>query len=162
LDDVAVHQLDLAVVRRLDLRRTGNLRRTADVEGAHGELGARLADRLRRDHADRFADVDRRTAREVAAVALAADAVLELAGQHRTHAPPLDMRLLDAVRDILGDFLAALDDDVAGVRVLDVLRRGAAEDAFGKRGHDRAAVDFGLDVHALLGAAIFGGDDAVV
>ena len=33
-------------------------RRAADVEGAHRELGARLADRLRRDHADRLAEVD--------------------------------------------------------------------------------------------------------
>ena len=46
--------------------------------------------------------------------------------------------------------------------MLDVLGRGAAQDALGKRGDDRAAVDFGLDVDALLGAAIFGGDDAVV
>ena len=32
--------------------------RTTDVEGAHGQLGARLADGLRGDHADRLADVD--------------------------------------------------------------------------------------------------------
>jgi hypothetical protein len=51
-----------------------HLRRAADVEGTHGQLRARLADRLRGDDADRFADVDRRAAREVAAVALAADA----------------------------------------------------------------------------------------
>jgi hypothetical protein len=29
-----------------------HLRRTADVEGPHGQLGARLADGLGRDHAD--------------------------------------------------------------------------------------------------------------
>ena len=52
------------------------LRRAADVEGPHRQLGARLADRLRRDDADRFADVDRRTAGEIAPVALAADADL--------------------------------------------------------------------------------------
>ncbi len=36
-----------------------DLRRAADVEGTHRELGARLADRLRRDDADRFTHIDR-------------------------------------------------------------------------------------------------------
>ena len=61
--------LDLAVEVQLDERLLGNLRRAADVERAHGELGARLADRLRRDHADRLAHVDRRAAGEIAPVA---------------------------------------------------------------------------------------------
>jgi hypothetical protein len=52
-----------------------DLRRAADVEGAHGQLGARLADRLGGDDADRFADVDRRAAGQIAPVAGAADAV---------------------------------------------------------------------------------------
>src|SRR6185295_12346973 len=60
---------------RLDARCDRRTRRsTADVEGAHRELRAGLADRLRRDHADRFADVDEAAAAEFAAVALGADA----------------------------------------------------------------------------------------
>src|SRR4029077_15902684 len=59
LDDVAVHDLDLAVIAGFDLGLAGNLRRTPDVERAHGKLRTRFADRLRRDHADRFADIDR-------------------------------------------------------------------------------------------------------
>jgi hypothetical protein len=39
------------------------------VEGTHGQLRARLTDRLRGDNADSLTDVDRRTARQVAAVA---------------------------------------------------------------------------------------------
>jgi hypothetical protein len=50
--------------------------RTADVEGTHGELRARLADGLRGDDADRLADVHRRAAGKVTAVAMAADADL--------------------------------------------------------------------------------------
>ena len=46
-------------------------RRTTDVERAHRELRARLADRLRGDHAHRFADVHRHAAAQIAAVALA-------------------------------------------------------------------------------------------
>ena len=46
----------------------GTQRGAADMEGTHGELGARLADGLRGDHADRFADVDQMAAAEVTAI----------------------------------------------------------------------------------------------
>ena len=82
-DDVLVLDLDRAVEVRLDERLLGDLRRAADVERAHGELGARLADRLRRDDADRLAHVDRRAAGEIAPVAVAANAV----GRSRRSAP---------------------------------------------------------------------------
>ena len=47
-------------------------RRAADVERPHRQLRARLADRLRRDDADRLAELDHLAGREVAAVALRA------------------------------------------------------------------------------------------
>ena len=50
-------------------------RRTADVEGAHRELRAGLADRLRRNDADRFAEVDHVTSCEVASIAADAHAL---------------------------------------------------------------------------------------
>src|SRR5690606_2584414 len=103
----------------------------ADVEGAHGELGARLADRLRGDNANRLADIDRRSAREVAAVALAADTRLGLAGQHRADLHHVDAGALDLVPQRLVDELRRLDDDLAGERVLHVLGRGTAKDAVG-------------------------------
>ena len=94
--DVAVAHLDVAVMARLDARLLGAaLGGAADVEGAHGELGARLADRLGGDDAHRLADVDLRAARQIAAVALAADADLGVAGQHRADAHLLDAGLLD-------------------------------------------------------------------
>ena len=105
--------LDRAFEVQLDERLLVDLRRAADVERAHGELRARLADRLGRDDAHRLAHVDRSAAGKVAPVALAAHAVGRLAGEHRTdahllhasHADRLDMRLLDQ--------RAALDDHVA-------------------------------------------------
>src|SRR6185437_2164650 len=111
-----------------DLRLTRELRRTTDVEGAHGELGTRLADGLRRDDADRFADVHGGAAGEISPIALAADAVAEFARQHRPHAHLLDVRGLDLVGDVFGELATALDDDIARIRVLDIFGRGAAED----------------------------------
>src|SRR4029079_16923626 len=58
-------------------------RRAADVERTHRELRARLADRLGGDDADRQAELDQPSGREVAAVALRAAAAAARAGQHR-------------------------------------------------------------------------------
>ena len=99
------HQIALAVAGKMpiadlhdsieigfDERLIGDLRRAADVEGAHRELRARLADRLRGDDPDGLAHIDRRPAREIAAVALAANAVLGFAGQDGTDLNFLDSR----------------------------------------------------------------------
>src|SRR5262249_4578840 len=85
LQDVLVLDLDLAVEVRLDERLLGDLRRAANVEGAHGALGPWPADRLPRDDADRLADVDRRAAGEIAPIAPAADPGDGLAGEHRAN-----------------------------------------------------------------------------
>ena len=95
---VAAGDLDDAVVAGFEERLLGHLGGAADVEGPHGQLGARLADRLGGDDADRFADVDRRAAGQVAAVAGAADADLGFAGQHRADLHRLHAGGLDRCR----------------------------------------------------------------
>ena len=76
--EVRVADSDVALVARLEraLLDLAARRRSADVERAHRELRARLADRLARDDADRFADVHLVPARQVAPVALGAHAAL--------------------------------------------------------------------------------------
>ena len=90
-----VAELDGAVDRRFEVRLLVELRRAADVEGPHRQLGARLADRLGGDDADRFADVDRRTAGKVTPVALAAHALLGRADQRRADLDALKADFLD-------------------------------------------------------------------
>ena len=68
-------------------------RRAADVERAHRQLRARLADRLRGDDADRLAELDQPAGGEVAAVAALAHAAAGRAGQHRADADLLDAAL---------------------------------------------------------------------
>src|SRR5215469_2181114 len=79
------------------------LRGAANVEGAHRQLRAGLADRLRSDDTDRLTDIDNRTARQIAPVALAADADTGLAGQHRADWNGIDTGALDLVDRILVD-----------------------------------------------------------
>ena len=134
--DVQVLDLDGAFEVRLDERLLRNLRRAADVERAHGELRARLADRLRGDDAHRLAHIDRSAAGEIAPIALAAAAAGRLAGEHRAdlhllHAgidQPLDVLLLEQRRVRHQHFVAR--------RIAHVLGRGAAEDAARQRGDD--------------------------
>src|ERR1035441_3672303 len=86
---LVLHGLDVmeaqrALVADLDAAGgRGTRGRATDVESAHRQLRSGLADRLRRDHADRLADVDQPAARQIAPVALAAHAVARLAAQPR-------------------------------------------------------------------------------
>ena len=93
----AVLDPDCAFEVRFDERLLRDLRCPADVEGAHGELRAGLADRLCCDDADRLPHVDGRTAREIAAIAGGAHPARGFAGEHRTNAHLLDSGLHDPV-----------------------------------------------------------------
>src|SRR3546814_2413234 len=68
---------------RIEVRLLVELRRTADMEGTHGKLRARLTNGLRCDDAYGFTDVDRRTASKITTIAFAAHAHLRLADQRR-------------------------------------------------------------------------------
>src|SRR5262249_33219826 len=75
-DSAEVEELDESVVARLERGLLGaTARGTTDVERTHGELRARLTDRLRGDDADRLTGVDDVSACEVTAVAASADAL---------------------------------------------------------------------------------------
>ena len=81
-DGDEVDEADGTGVLGLEVRGVVHARcRAADVEGAHGELGAGLADGLGRDDADGFAHFDHFAGAQVAAVAEDADAALGLAGE---------------------------------------------------------------------------------
>src|SRR3954447_3448021 len=160
--DVLVLDTDRAFEVRLDEGLLIDLRRATDVECAHGELRARLADRLGRDHADRLTHVDRSAAREITPIALSADAIGRLAGEHRTDAQLLHARGIDRLDLRLLDQLTALDNDVAGRRLLHVLRRGAAKDACAQRGHHLTGVDDRARLDAGLGLAVLLGNDRVL
>ena len=82
----------LGIEARLVLHAAG---RSADVEGTHGELRAGLADGLRRDDAEGFAELDHAAGAEVAAVAEHADAATGFAGEHRADLDLLDARALN-------------------------------------------------------------------
>src|SRR5690606_2486886 len=115
-----VHGLEVVPAHRalaLDLDRVdgrGTRGRATDVEGTHGELRARLADRLRGDDAHRLADVDAVATREVAPVALRADAVARRAGDGRADHHLVHARLLELAHQPLIEQFARLHHHLVG------------------------------------------------
>src|SRR6185503_1346835 len=137
-------------------------RGAADVERPHGELGARLADRLRGDDADGLAQLGQAARAEVAAVAQHADAALGVAGQGRADAHALETGVLDLLGQLLGDLVAGLHDDLLRQRVPHVLGGGAAEDAVTERLDDVTTLDERGGFDVLHGPAVVLADDDVL
>src|SRR5690606_8840200 len=160
-DNGRAGHLDDTGVGRLEERGFRHLGRTADVEGPHRQLGARLADRLGGDDADRFADVDVSAARQVAAVAHAADARVGFTGQGRTDLDGLDADLVDQLDLFFLQIGVGREQDFAA-RLLDVLGRVTAQHALAQRDQDVAALDHGAQGDAARGTAVFLGDDGVL
>src|SRR6185312_3282942 len=161
--DLQVLELHVTFVARLERRLLGaDLADAADVERTHRQLRARLADRLRGDDADRFADVDDMAAREVATVAGHADAAAGLAGEHRTDAHFVDAGRIDLADLVLVDLLVLLDEHFARIRVDNVLERHAAEDTVAELLDDLAALDERGHLDAFHRAAIEVGHDGVL
>ena len=106
---------------------------TTGVERPHGELGARFADGLRCDHADRLADLHQPAGGEVAPVAHPADTLAGLAGHDAADLDPADrvLRGHDPASRLIVDVLAcALHRLVADG---DVLRRDTSLEAVDRR-----------------------------
>ena len=155
-------EADHAVGLGFDAGGDGRARcRTTDVEGPHRQLRAGLADRLRRDHADRFADVDQAAAAQVAAVALGADAEAGFAGQRGAHLDFVDAFGFEHFDHVFVEHLAGRQQH-AVLRVQHVFGRGAAEDTVAQRFDDFTAFDDGAHQRAVLRAAILLGHDQIL
>jgi len=142
-DELHVHELDDAVVARFQRGAFGDTRGgSADVEGAHGQLRAGFADGLRGDDADGFTKLDHAAGGEIAAIAKRANAAAGFASEHGTDAHAFDTRALHLVGELLGDFLADVDDDRASKSL--TCRENAAHDAVAERLDFDAGFDDGF------------------
>ncbi len=141
------------------LRRRGGTRcRTSDVEGPHRELGAWLADRLRRNDPDRLAHVDQVPAAQIAAVAGRAQAIARVAGERSAHLDLVDSQRLDLLDFVFAEQGAGVEQRRLRFGIDDVRGDGATEDPLAQRLDDFAAFDQRLHRHAVTGAAIVLGD----
>ena len=124
------------------------------MEGAHRQLCAGFTNRLRRNNADRFTDVDRRPAREITAITGAANTADAFADQgttdfHRLRADRFDRQDIGFVEQC-----SRWDHHFVGLGINDVFHRRATKDAFAQRCDDRTALNDGLHFKRTFGAAI--------
>ena len=131
------------------------------MERPHGELRAGLADGLRGDDTDGFAELDHAAGGKVAAITQRANAAPGFAREHGTDANAVDARRLNGVGKLFVDFLIYVDDDVA-LEVFDFVERNAADDAVAQRLDLDPRFDNRLDVNAVVGAAVEFVDDHVL
>ena len=80
---------------------SGSRRGATDVEGPHGQLGARLTNRLGSNHAHGFAGIHQLAATQITAVALGAQTIAGFAGQRRAHLDFVDAQGVDIVNSSL-------------------------------------------------------------
>src|SRR5262249_35622950 len=137
-------------------------RRSTDVERTHRELRARLADRLARDDTDRFADVDLVAAREIASVALRADATTRLAREHGANDDFLDAAVFDRHDEGFVELGVGSHDDLARERVDDVFERHATENTVAERLDDFACVFELRDADSVERSAVEFRNDGVL
>src|SRR5205085_658770 len=134
-------------------------RRTSDMEGPHGQLRARFADRLRRDHANRLAAFHQLAATEIASVALDADAAARFARQDRPYLHPIEPRLNNRKDPLLGEFFIDIHYQLAGHGVSDIFSGNAAEDTLTQLLDNFASFDQRRHEDAIRRAAIVLNDD---
>ena len=106
------------------------------MERTQRQLGTRLADRLGGDHADHFAFLNHASGRQVASVTLGAYALARLARQHRTDIHRFHMRCVDRLGDRFGNLFSGSHDQLAGMRIVDVVHGRTAQDTFVQRLYD--------------------------
>ena len=134
----------------------------ADVEGAHGELRAGFADRLRRDDTHRLTDIDPVTACEVATVTLRANAVAGLTGYRGTHFDLVDAHVLELLNPVFVEQGTRLGHDRVLTRRGNVFGNHASEHSLTKRFHNVTALDERRHHQTVVGAAIQLRDDEIL
>src|SRR5580692_5908750 len=162
LHGLQVDEAHRAVALGIEARLFRNSRRrTADVEGAHGELRSRFADGLRRNHAGSLAEFDKTPRSQITSVAHHANAALRLACEHGANLHSLDTSCLNRAGQIFRDLMVHIDHDLTLV-VLDFLKRHAAHDAVAQRLDNFARFDDSGDENSVHGAAVVFADDHVL
>src|SRR5207237_117008 len=117
-NDIPLEYLGSFVLRLLPARARLRLLRRFRAIGLG--LRGQLADRLSGDDADGLAHCHERSARRTAAVAVLADAALRLTCQRRAHVDALHAELLDARGFRVVDLLVEADEQLPGLRVIEV------------------------------------------
>ena len=159
---ITVAQTCGAFKRGLNKRRIHHLSSAAHMERAHGQLCARLTDRLCGNNANSFTVVDRRSACKVTAIACATDAAARFAGQCRADFHHLHTGFFDTLNIALVHQGACFNNDVAGFTVVNIKQGCATKNTLADGSHNLARINNRRHGEAQLCAAITFDHDAIL
>ena len=131
----------------------------AGVEGTHGELSARLTDRLSGDDAHRLAGAHGLSGGQVDAVALGAHAAAGAASEHRTDFHRRNTVGLQCGRVLRPKHSMVVKQELSGLGIHDILHGVAALEALAEGLDDLTVLGDLGDGNAVVGAAVLLPDD---
>ena len=132
------------------------------MEGAHGQLRARLADRLGGDNTNRFADINQHTTTQIATITLRAKTEARVACQRRTDFDFVNTGRINCVNHVFVEQRARLDDHRPAIRLHGISDRDTAENALAQCFDNFAAFDQRFYSQAVGGAAIIFGHHQIL
>ena len=132
------------------------------MEGTEGKLCTRLSDGLCGDDTDNFTFLHHPGGGEVASVALRADSLAGLTGEHGTDLDLFDRKRVDEIGFLLPDFLTCSEYELSGQWVEYVVHRGTSEYPLSERlDHLVLVLDGGSDKSPERSAVLFVDDHVV-
>src|SRR5690606_11862019 len=150
-----VAQAHLAAMLDLDAGHGGSTAgRTTDVEGTHGELGARFTDGLGRHDADRFPDVDAMTTRQVTTIALGAHTPACFTADDGAHQHFVHTKGFQLVNLVFVEQGAAFEQHLIGARLDHVGGNHTTQHTIAQRLNHITAFDQRRHQDAVFGTAI--------
>ena len=141
------------ICRGIKVRCFVQLRRTTDVECAHRQLCARLTNRLSRNNADRFTNIDRRTACKIATITRGTNTNLGFTDQRAADFQSLQTDFFNRCNHWLVKQSAFCEKDFS-ICTHDVFSSGPAQHALTERCYSGTTLDNRTHFQRPFGAAI--------
>ncbi len=132
------------------------------MERTHRQLGSRLADRLSRNYAHRFAEVHHRAAGQISTVTLHANPEGFRTRKDRPDHHFLYAGILDRPNPILIELLARCDQHLRIHRIEHIRRRNTAQDPLSQGLDDIATFDQRAHLQSIFSPTIVAPNDHVL
>ncbi len=125
------------------------------MERPHGQLGSRLANRLRRDNSDRLAHFHPIVGGQVAPVTLNTKTLMRLTSQVGTDIDFFNTGIFDGFHHLFGDRVISFHQNFTGKRIDHIFQCGSAQQTLTERLDDFTRLHQRRHFQAAQGATIF-------
>src|SRR6056297_195750 len=132
------------------------------MEGSHGQLGTRFADRLGSDNTDCLAKVDQVSTGQITAVTQGTNTTLALTGQNRANLDALKAGIFDSGDPILINHVVRFNQHLVSNRIDNFIQGHPTKDTIAKTLDHFAAFSLGGNFDSVKGIAILLSNDGIL